>query len=38
MTEKSHIRQTQREASHGVGGCAPYRYYYGYFAAGAETV
>jgi hypothetical protein len=37
MTEKSQVRPITRVASRS-GACALYRYYYGYFAAGAETV
>ena len=38
MTVKSHNRPNSRVASQRVGGCALYLYYYGYFAARAETV
>ena len=38
MTGKSHIRPTLRATPRRVRGRALYLYYYGYFAARAETV
>ena len=38
MTVKSHLLPTSRAVSGRVGARALYAYYYGYFAAEAETV
>jgi len=38
MTVKSHILPNLRDTSRRASGCALYLYYYGYFAARAETV
>lgn len=38
MIVKSHLLPIPRVISRRVGGCALYAYYYGYFAAEAETV